>query len=72
MGLFYLYRRYEYANLKLMMDEILAKADFTTNVMWKRKKEISNDLDNVSIRGNNTILVYAKTGQGAFTFRTAF
>ncbi|MDI5448941.1 hypothetical protein MJL27_27155, partial [Salmonella enterica subsp. enterica serovar Anatum] len=35
-----------------------------TNVMWKRKKEISNDSDNVSIQGEY-ILVYAKTGQGA-------
>lgn len=47
-----------------MMDEIFGEGGFVTNVMWKRKKEISNDSDNVSIQGEY-ILVYAKTGQGA-------
>ncbi|EHC55667.1 Type 3 restriction-modification system methylation subunit [Salmonella enterica subsp. enterica serovar Hvittingfoss str. A4-620] len=46
------------------MDEIFGEGGFVTNVMWKRKKEISNDSDNVSIQGEY-ILVYAKTGQGA-------
>lgn len=29
----------EYANLKLMMDEIFGEGGFVTNVMWKRKKK---------------------------------
>lgn len=46
----------EYANLKLMMDEIFGEGGFVTNVMWKRK-EISNDSDNVSIQGNTFLFM---------------
>ncbi len=53
----------EYANLKLMMDEIFGEGGFVTNVMWKRKKRFLTTL--ITFPSGEYILVYAKTGQGA-------
>lgn len=47
----------EYANLKLMMDEIFGEGGFVTNVMWKRKKEISNDFITFPSRENTFLFM---------------
>lgn len=42
----------EYANLKLMMDEIFGEGGFVTNVMWKRKKRFLTTLITFPSVGN--------------------
>lgn len=61
----------EYVNFKLMMDEIFGEGGFVINVMWKCKKEIFNDFDNVFIQGEY-IFVYVKIGQGVLCLELFF
>ncbi len=48
-----------------MMDEILASG-FVTNVHVEAQKEISNDSDNVSIRGEYILLLMPKPVRARF------
>ena len=48
--------------LKCICDEIFGASNFIANFSWKRKKEISNDSNNVSIQGEY-ILCYRKNIQ---------
>lgn len=50
----------EQANLKLLCDDIFGEENFIACIDWKRKKEISNDSNNVAIQGE-FILTYAKS-----------
>ncbi len=50
----------EVAHLRMICDEIFSKDNFITEIMWKRKKEISNDSNNISTQGEY-ILVYGKS-----------
>lgn len=52
----------EQATLKLLCDDIFGVNNFVAQFSWKRKKEISNDSQNVSTQGEY-ILCYSKTVQ---------
>ncbi len=53
----------EQDNLKKICNEIFGEENFISNIMWKRKKEVSNDSKNISIQGEN-IIVYLKSLNG--------
>jgi adenine-specific DNA-methyltransferase len=57
----------EVAHLRMICDEIFGKDNFITEIMWKRKKEISNDSNNVSVQGEY-ILVYGKSSNAKLYF----
>jgi adenine-specific DNA-methyltransferase len=57
----------EVAHLRMICDEIFGKDNFITEIMWKRKKEISNDSNNVSTQGEY-ILVYGKSSNTKLYF----
>ena len=50
----------EVTNLRKICDEVFGEENFVTAIMWKRKKEISNDSKNVAIQGEY-ILIYSKS-----------
>jgi adenine-specific DNA-methyltransferase len=50
----------EVSNLRKLCDEIFGEENFVSIIMWKRKKEISNDSKNVAIQGEY-IIVYSKS-----------
>lgn len=50
----------EAANLRHLCDEIFGAANFVCAIMWKRKREISNDSKNVAIQGEY-ILAYSRS-----------
>lgn len=50
----------EQSHLKLLLDEIFGHSNFIANIMWKRKKENSNDSKNISFKGEY-ILCYSKS-----------
>jgi adenine-specific DNA-methyltransferase len=49
----------EQENLKKICDEVFGASNFIAQIAWKRKKEISNDSNNVAIQGEY-ILCYGK------------
>lgn len=49
----------EQDNLKKICDEIFGEENFLSQIAWKRKKEISNDSNNIAIQGEY-ILCYGK------------
>lgn len=50
----------EVAQLRLLMDEVFGEQNFITSILWKRKKEISNDSKNIAVQGEY-ILSYSKS-----------
>lgn len=50
----------EVHHLRMLMDEIFNEENFVTTIMWRRKKEISNDSKNVAIQGEY-IVCYARS-----------
>ena len=50
----------EVAQLRLLMDDVFGEENFVTSILWKRKKEISNDSKNIAVQGEY-ILCYSKT-----------
>lgn len=50
----------EVNNLRRVCDEILGERNFISQIMWKRKKERSNDSKNISIQGEY-VLLYSKS-----------
>lgn len=55
----------EVATLRLLCDEIFGPENFVTSIMWKRKKETSNDSKNVSVQGEY-IVVYSRSADSEF------
>lgn len=55
----------EQANLKLLCDDIFGEENFITSILWKRKKEISNDSKNIAVQGEY-ILSYSRTTSALF------
>ena len=51
----------EQAALKHLCDEVFGSRNYVTTIMWRRKRETSNDSKNVSIQGE-FILVYGRSG----------
>lgn len=49
----------EVENLKKVCDEVFGESNFIAQIAWKRKKEISNDSNNVAIQGEY-ILCYGR------------
>ncbi len=49
----------EVENLRKICDEIFGESNFIAQIAWKRKKEISNDSNNVAIQGEY-VLCYGK------------
>ena len=49
----------EVENLRKICDEIFGETNFIAQIAWKRKKEISNDSNNVAIQGEY-VLCYGK------------
>ncbi|MGN7157457.1 site-specific DNA-methyltransferase [Dietzia cercidiphylli] len=54
----------EIANLRQMCGEIFGEANFVCTIMWRRKRETSNDSKNVAIQGEY-ILVFARSPESA-------
>lgn len=57
----------EVANLKMVSDEIFGSDNFVAQIAWKRKKEISNDSNNVSIQGEY-LMCYRKDKGGLLNY----
>lgn len=57
----------EVHNLRKLCDEIFGEENFISNIMWKRKKEISNDSKNISIQGEN-IICYQKSNNSRLKY----
>jgi adenine-specific DNA-methyltransferase len=57
----------EVANLRQVCDEILGAGNFVSSLMWRRKREISNDTRNVAIQGEY-VLVYARSSLAELAF----
>jgi adenine-specific DNA-methyltransferase len=57
---------HEVHNLRKICDEIFGEANFISNFVWKRKKEVSNDSKNVSIQAEY-FLAYSKTSSTLLT-----
>lgn len=55
----------EQSNLKLLCDDVFGEENFITSIMWKRKKEISNDAKNIAVQGEY-ILSYSRTTNAVF------
>ncbi|HQV14135.1 MAG TPA: site-specific DNA-methyltransferase [Denitromonas sp.] len=54
----------EQAALRHICDEVFGTPNYVTTIMWRRKRETSNDSKNVAIQGEY-ILVYARSAEGA-------
>ena len=54
----------EQAALRHICDEVFGTPSYVTTIMWRRKRETSNDSKNVAIQGE-FILVYARSVEGA-------
>ncbi|QUI23193.1 site-specific DNA-methyltransferase [Vallitalea pronyensis] len=59
----------EVANLRKICDEIFGETNFVSQIMWKRKKERSNDSKNISIQGEY-ILIYGKSPLAILNFES--
>lgn len=57
----------EIANLKKICSEVFGESNELALISWKRKKEISNDSNNVAIQGEY-ILVYAKSNAAKLSY----
>lgn len=57
----------EYANLKLVCDEVFGADNFVATFMWRRKKEVSNDSKNVAVQGEY-LLCYARSDEATLAF----
>lgn len=53
---------HEVHNLRKIMDDIFGEENFVTTIMWKRKKEKSNDVKGFSVQGEY-IVVYSKSSE---------
>ena len=53
----------EQSALRLICDEIFGSSNYVTTIMWRRKKETSNDSKNVAVQGE-FILVYGRSANG--------
>ena len=50
----------EMANLRRMMGEVFGEGNFVCTIMWRRKRETSNDSKNVAVQGEY-IVVFARS-----------
>lgn len=57
----------EVAHLRMICDDIFGKENFITSIMWKRKKEISNDSKNIATQGEY-IFIYGKSNNTKLYF----
>ena len=55
----------EVASLRALCDEVFGHENFVTCIMWKRKRETSNDSRNVAVQGEY-VLVYSRSGEAQF------
>ncbi|WP_010542389.1 site-specific DNA-methyltransferase [Dietzia alimentaria] len=55
----------EVANLRSLCSEIFGEANFVCTIMWRRKRETSNDSKNVAIQGEY-LVVFSRSPESAF------